>query len=94
MRSELKARWSEYKLDASERPKIVYEYFVTGRGDFPLDMLRFDACWPATGEDAARLDVSFLTMKREPRSIRMRSYRAPTVDRWSSFGWSVGTEKL
>lgn len=94
MISRLKERWSEYKLNAHQRPKLQYEYFVTGRGDFPFDMLRHDAAWPASSEDAAKLDLSFLAEKRALRSIRMRSYRMPTIDRWSSFGWSVGTEKL
>jgi len=92
MRSKLQERWSEYYLDASERPKIKYEYFVSGRGDFPYDMLRYDNAWPATGEDAARL--FYLDDRREVRSIRMRSYQRPTIDRWSSFGWSVGTQDL
>lgn len=87
-----KSRFTAYRLDGSERPKTVYEYYVTGRGAFPFDMLRFDSCWPASGEDAAKLDHDISS--REHRSVKLRSYREPTVDRWSSFVWSVGTEKL
>jgi hypothetical protein len=92
MRSKLQERWSEYYLVTSERPKTRYAYFVSGRGDFPFDMLRHDSCWPATGVDAARL--FYLDDRRDVRSVRMLSYSKPTIDRWSSFGWSVGTQDL
>jgi hypothetical protein len=85
-----KPRWDELKLAAAERPKTRYDYYVTGRGDFPCDMLRYDACWPATGTDAAKM---FLPSKNH-RSILMRSYKQPEIGRWSSFGWPAGTEKL
>jgi hypothetical protein len=93
----LKERWSEYKLDAHERPKTVYEYFVTGKGEFPWDMLRYDSAWPATGADAAKMALGFHNPSeayKGMRSTRLRSYRPPTIDRWSSFGWSVGTNDL
>ena len=91
----LRDRWSEYKLDASQRPRIIYEYFVSGKGEFPFDMLRYDACWPMTGEDADKLDTPYGSAERiKMRSIRMRSYRQPTIARWQSFLWAVGTENL
>lgn len=83
-------RWTEtaYRRDARERPKIRYEYAVTGMGDFPVDMLCFDQCWPVTGDDAAKIVEP--ASPAEPRSIRMRSHQRPEIDRWSNFGWSVG----
>jgi hypothetical protein len=75
-----KPRFTEVKLMASERPKAVYEYVATGSGDFPLDMLSHDHCWPV---DAANL------MSPEKRSLRMRSHQRPSIERWKSFGWSV-----
>ncbi len=80
--------FTETKLAPSERPKRVYEYVVTGMGDFPVDMLHFDQCWPATGDDAAKIVEP--ASPAEPRSIRMRSHQRPDTDRWSSFGWTVG----
>ena len=56
---------------------------------FPYDMLRYDQCWPVTSEDAFKV-VSDV----DRRSIKMRSYRAPTIEHWSSFGWACGTEVL
>jgi len=76
-----------YGRDAPDRPKARYEYVVTGMGDFPVDMLHFDQCWPVTGDDAAKIVEP--ASPAEPRSIRMRSHSQPDTGRWSSFGWSV-----
>ena len=84
-------RYTEHQLKADDRPRTRYEYVVTGRGDFPLDMLRYDRCWPMSSSDVARLE--HLT-SREPRSVLMMSYDKPTIERWSSFGWSCGTSLL
>jgi len=32
--------------------------------------------------------------QRGLRSIKMLSHKQPVIDRWQSFLWSVGTEKL
>ena len=79
-------------IDAHDRPRKMYEYWVSGRGQFPLDMLRYDLAWPATSQDAAALDN--YTGVRTIRSVKLQSYCEPTIDRWLSFCWSVGTEKL
>jgi hypothetical protein len=85
----------EHKLQAHERPKLMYEYFVSGSGSFPIDMLRHDSAWPATGEDASRIteQMDFQLRPRGITSIKLRSYRMPTVARWASFTWSVTAEK-
>jgi len=80
-------------IPASERPSKRYEYWVTGFGEFPLDMLRYDSCWPATGSDVSGLnrpEIDPFKPTRKPRSVLLRSYNAPTIERWSSFQWSVG----
>ena len=74
--------------------RFIYEYYVTGSGIFPFDMLRYDAAWPRTSEDAARISAGIYGDRADRRSILLRSYHAPTPDRWFSFGWSVGTEKI
>lgn len=83
-----------HKVQPSERPHTLFVYWVTGRGQFPYDMLRHDACWPAKSNDADKLDWHGMADYNAQRSICMYSWRAPTVDRWSSFLWSVGTEEL
>lgn len=97
----LKERFTERRFDASERPRRFYEYFVTGHGPFPIDMLRHDGAWPATGEDAAKIEWSFCLSHSElqaqrlkTQSIKLWSHREPTIERWKSFNWSVGTERL
>jgi hypothetical protein len=97
MRKIHKDRFIAYALDTSERPRMQYEYFVTGTGTFPFDMLRYDSAWPISGEDAAKLEWEFANPEhalRKHRSIKLRSYREPTIDRWSSFNWSVGKNSL
>ncbi len=67
--------------------KLYKKYTVTGRGPFPLDMLRYDCCWPISVTIlAASLNPE---NRKEEFSVEMRSNKSPTVDRWNSFGWSV-----
>jgi hypothetical protein len=67
----------------------VRRFTVTGTGRFPLDMLRYDSCWPATQDDVRRLDHWQEMTGGAPRSVLMESANEPTRDRWSSFGWTV-----
>ncbi|CAB4130440.1 hypothetical protein UFOVP119_64 [uncultured Caudovirales phage] len=81
------------------------KFTVTGRGRFPVDMLRYDECFPRTGEDAQAMnyDSESLAGVREVRSVTLCTYARhgsrPTAARWASFGWSVNmatveTERL
>lgn len=72
------------KLAANERPTRAYAYDVDGFGEFPIDMLRYDAAHPATTNDVAAM---FDTAHR--RRVSIHSYRPPTAARWESFGWRV-----
>ena len=68
------------------------EFIVEGNGPFPADMLRYDRCWPADGQAAVEL-----LEPRLQRSVRLRTgqlARDITVDRWSSFGWSVKRDSV
>lgn len=90
-----KERWKEHHFMADQRPRTIYDYYVTGHGPFPIDMLRHDGAWPSTGEDAAKIEWTFTDSGRmKTKSIKLRSYRKPTIDRWSSFNWSVGVDNL
>lgn len=68
----------------------LYEFTVTGSRDFPVDMLRYDRCWPAHESDSTTMatacDPGALGLSL---TIVMRGMRSPTVERWRSFGWSV-----
>jgi hypothetical protein len=75
---------------AADRPRYWYEYFVAGRGQFPIDMLRHDLCWPATSEDAAKIVDACVPELRVGRyTVKINSYREPRIGRWESFGWLV-----
>ena len=62
---------------------------VSGFGPFPVDMLRYDACWPSSGRDAAALADTF--SQKGAWSINVtRANTAPfTNGRWESFGVAV-----
>lgn len=80
------------KLTTRQRDKLIeagqaaITFDVEGRGDFPLDMLRYDLCWPAT-EDDSRLVAH--AVRTADRPVRLRGLKLPTVARWASFGWKV-----
>jgi hypothetical protein len=84
-------RYEQFTLQPTERPRVMFTFYVSGRGQFPYDMLRYDQCWPADTESALLMDSE---VNSHVRSIKLHSYREPTLDRWSSFLWSVGMEKL
>ena len=70
---------------------------VTGKGEFPLDMLRYDECYPATTMSAQSIaaiesviDEDSGRYRRVKREVYLVSHRRfITEDRWSSFGWTV-----
>jgi len=61
-----------------------YAFAVEGAGQFPYDMLRYDACWPSSQEDVANM-----CQHHEKRMVRMSGTAKPTVARWYSFLWQV-----
>jgi len=60
---------------------------------FPIDMLRFDECWPATVEDSGKLanTFGFRHGRRVRWQLTLVSMRdtVPTADRWLSFAIEV-----
>ena len=70
-----------------------FTYTVSGRGEFPLDMLRYDECGFATQADRSSALGELVPSTHVPgrRNIEMvsESGRHPTVGRWESFGWTV-----
>lgn len=90
--------------------KYLCEFKVTGMGQFPYDMLRYDHCWPATeSHDSAglmtptmdRADEYFalrtVTLRRHTQGKGTNYHDTPQCDRWRSFGWVVSAvtwEKL
>jgi len=75
--------------------QYVHYFTVGGAYYFPMDMLRYDSCWPSTSEDASQLQFhpqrnSDVETKRKIRLVTIgHKERRPTLDRWKSFGWEV-----
>ena len=67
--------------------KIV-RYTVTGTGEFPMDMLRYDSSWPWGSEDAHTMGA---VEWRSRRIVKLAGLRV-TAARWASFGWHVDME--
>jgi hypothetical protein len=70
----------------------LHEFIVEGTFDFPIDMLRFDRCWPKhESDDSASIAGSLSRIGRNfnKRAIKLVGLNEPTVGRWSSFGWTV-----
>lgn len=75
-------------------------FTVEGRGQFPADMLRYDACWPyrEAGDSSgitmsAELNGEAYFAKRQVTLITDNQH-APTVGRWQSFGWRVISQEV
>jgi len=70
---------------------------VQGCGPFPLDMLRYDCCYPVDENalrNSDRDDVGWGTTRRVIYLKCNHQYKqnsAPTVGRWQSFGWTAIT---
>lgn len=71
------------------------------RTNFPVDMLRYDSCYPRTMEDSIKVGVP----AREYWGVTLECVHAgklrnyPTAPRWATLGWvvvpnSVKTRKI
>jgi hypothetical protein len=68
----------------------LYNYKVTGNGQFPLDMLRYDSCFPGDPDAVSKLCIDRKDpFFKEPRTVKVTGCAKPTVARWASFGWTV-----
>jgi hypothetical protein len=71
-------------------------FTVEGGWPFPVDMLRYDVCYPATEQDSVEMATAcdHRALKMSSRPIRRVTLNTlginrPTVGRWESFGWKV-----
>lgn len=80
------------------------DFEVTGSMSFPVDMLRYDCCYPANSESASAIlsTMEPYSSKGGPYRVRL-TYRPrgeggkawlPTEDRWRSFCWSVDLSSI
>ncbi len=73
--------------------KLYFEIRVTGRGEFPFDMLRHSQCWPVGAADACALPVPYHDPgKRRTVHLGMIGNWAQSVacvERFKSFLWTA-----
>lgn len=69
----------------------TYRYTVGGHGGFPLDMLRYDCCWPERGVDVVAIVDLTQNVTSMWHAVQLVSNKPPTEERWGSFGWRVET---
>jgi hypothetical protein len=74
----------------------AYEHFFTvwGTTPFPIDMLRYDCCWPATAADSLAIERSIANRDSQAAVVRLmsriqRRHWRPAADRWRTFGWRM-----
>lgn len=65
--------------------QLTYRYKVTGPGQFPDDMLRYDR---------AKIVDSYRPGDRERMVWIIEGKEKPTVGRWNSFLWSVSNVEV
>ena len=83
-------------MTRTRAPKIGQRQRITviGNVPFPIDMLRYDACYPDTETDSYGITASFEARNFEARNGRMVRVSVimihdPTEGRWMSFGWRI-----
>jgi hypothetical protein len=70
--------------------KALYEFQVSGRFEFPFDMLRYDTCWPKVEAETPLMSPHPRgNLAKENRTITLVGLKPPTAGRWGSFGWKV-----
>jgi hypothetical protein len=60
-----------------------HQYAVSGGGEFPRDMLRYDEA-----DFLSRADET-VAEQTTRRTIKIAGEVEPTIRRWESFGWNV-----
>jgi len=72
-----------------------FEFIVEGIGEFPIDMLRHEKCYPKGSADAQLISQTLQQPGlKEPVRIRLSCWKGtktwtPTLGRWNSSLWSV-----
>ena len=74
---------------------MKYQTFtVKTNFSFPLDMLRYDYCFPKSSKDALEIEKSLTEHTLEEREIELARFvriksTSPTVGRWNSFQCNI-----
>ena len=82
-----------YKMNKTK--ETATQFTVIGRGVFPLDMLRYDGCYPKSEKDTVTMRTDGLRELTLHKTLNwgtpheLLKVWVPTVGRWNSFGWAV-----
>ena len=75
--------------------KYLVLFKVKGAGPFPLDMLRYDRCFPSQPADVELLrPLDETTREIELITFSARKIPAIRADHWRSSGWEVGGARV
>ena len=84
----------------NEMSKKYYQTFVVETVfNFPIDMLRYDGCFPHSEMDAGKIDRSLTLQGHNPVEVKIGRYVStkhdqPTVERWMSFGCKISEVEI
>lgn len=70
------------------------DFTVRGKAYFPVDMLRYDECFPVDSADASNIEKALDGTSDEVFAVKLRHqtenrYWMPNEARWKSFFWTV-----
>lgn len=69
--------------------RYLYMFTVSGSSPFPIDMLRYDRCWPESESDSGSISATARNRPHGARFVTLTGHHPPTDGRWASFGWTV-----
>lgn len=75
----------------------ILQFTVQGGGVFPVDMLRYDSCFPAQPNDVLEITrAATASTSRRVNLVRRQRNKTEqlTTDRWRSFGWEVDPRSI
>ena len=75
---------------------VTFKVRMRQRFKFPVDMLRYDHCWPASEQDSVAMTTAVKSSKdwvemyvAENIHFIVLNGHGCTPERWQSFGWEV-----
>lgn len=79
------------------RKLYIHTIAVEGGGEFPIDMMRYDRCWPATEADSGYSYSPIRGGAAGLRTVRVQAHSGTkanpfTAGRWQSFGWRIQSD--
>ncbi|MBP7934223.1 MAG: hypothetical protein KA354_06195 [Phycisphaerae bacterium] len=71
-----------------------HRFEVVGHVPFPIDMLRYDSCFPATVQDSKAITESLEGPHSSMKTVALvclthKTDWRPAADRWRACGWTI-----